>query len=215
MTNNQKKVDKLKKLEDSASQPDQMMNVAQQIVEEIGDKDWAKNVFEKSIELSKNWYDPIDMLRMIAQTIVEQLDDSDWADKLIESALDSKNISAKNKLTCAYFYTCFPDNSQFIDKSKKLYADIIKLSKDLTSEDLYQSASTIFYSTNDKELAISYLAAAENRAESPWDYIFIAQEYAALNEIEKAQKIAELGLSKCEDDDEKTSLKDTISGFLG
>lgn len=76
-------------------------------------------------------------------------------------------------------------------KSKKLYADFIKLSKDLTSEELHQGVSTIFYSTNDKELAISFVA-AENRAENPWDYIFIAQEYAALNETEKAKKICRL-----------------------
>lgn len=214
MTTNQKKIDKLKKLESSANQPDQMMNVAQQIMEEVGDRDWAKKVFEKSIELSKNWYDPVDMLRIIAQTIVEQLDDFDWADKLIEGSFKSHDIDAKGKLTCAYFYTCFPDNVQFLEKSKKLYDDLINFSGDLTSEDLYQNASTIINSIKDKDLAIKYLLAAENKAESPWDYVFIAQEYVALDDKNKARELSSLGLSKCADDDEKASLRDTIDGFI-
>ena len=48
MVTKNKAIDKLKKLESSADQPDKMMNIAHQIMEEVGDKEWSTNVFNSS-----------------------------------------------------------------------------------------------------------------------------------------------------------------------
>ena len=214
MVTKNKAIDKLKKLESNASAADQMMNVAHQIVEEVGDKEWAINVFKKSIELARDDYDPVDMLRRISQTIVDNLGDYDWADSLISSAFSDDNTDAKGKISCAYFYSCFPDNESFIKKSIKLYSDCLKLSKELSSEVLYNNASVIFHILNQKELAIKYLVAAEQCAESPWDYIFIAKEYHGMDDKKNAKKLSDLGLAKCDDKDEKESLKNEIKDYL-
>ena len=214
MVTKNKAVDKLKKLETNASEPDQMMNIAHQIMEEVGDKDWAINVFKKSIELAHDHYDPVDMLRRISQSIIDNLSDYDWADSLISGAFSDKNTNAKDKINCAYFYSCFPDNEQFIKKSINLYTDCLKLSKELSSEVLYQNASGIFHTLNQKELAIKYLVSAEKCIESPWDYIFIAKEYYGMDDKKTAKKLSDLGLTKCEDDDEKESIKNEIKDYM-
>ena len=214
MVTKNKAIDKLKKLENNASEPDQMMNIAHQIMEEVGDKDWAINVYKKSIELSQDHYDPVDMLRRISQSIIDNLNDYDWADSLILGAFSDKNTDAKGKVACAYFYSCFSDNESFIKKSINLYTDCLKHSKDLSSEDLYQNASSIFHVLNQKELAIKYLVSAEKCVESPWDYIFIAKEYHAMGDKKSSKRLSDLGLSKCDDDDEKESLEAEIKDFM-
>ena len=214
MVNKNKAIDKLKKLESNATEPDQMMNIAHQIMEEVGDKEWSINVFKKSIELAQDHYDPVDMLRRISQSIIDNLGDYDWANSLISSAFSDKNTNAKGKINCAYFYSCFPDNENFIKNSIKLYTDCLKLSKELSSEDLYQSASGIFHNLNQKELAVKYLVAAEKCVESPWDYIFIAKEYYGMDDKKNAKKLSDLGLAKCDDEDEKESLKNEIKDFM-
>jgi hypothetical protein len=207
-------IDKLKKLEANSDQPDNMMNIAHQILEEVGDKEWSINVYKKSIELAHDYYDPVDMLRRISQSIIDNLGDYDWADSLISGAFSDKNTNAKGKINCAYFYSCFSDNENFIKNSIKLYTDCLKLSKDLSSEDLYQSASGIFHILNQKELAIKYLVSAEKCVESPWDYIFIAKEYYGMGDKNNAKKLSDLGLAKCDDEDEKESLKNEIKDYM-
>ena len=214
MVNKNKAIDKLKKLESNATEPDQMMNIAHQIMEEVGDKEWSINVFKKSIELAQDHYDPVDMLRRISQSIIDNLGDYDWANSLISSAFSDKNTNAKGKINCAYFYSCFSDNENFIKNSIKLYTDCLKLCKELSSEDLYQSASGIFHNLNQKELAVKYLVAAEKCVESPWDYIFIAKEYYGMDDKKNAKKLSDLGLAKCDDEDEKESLKNEIKDFM-
>ena len=120
----------------------------------------------------------------------------------------------KNKINCAYFYSCFTDNENFIKKSIKLYTDCLKLSKELSSEVLYQNASGIFHTLNQKELAIKYLVSAEKCVESPWDYIFIAKEYYGMDDKKNAKKLSDLGLAKCDDEDEKESLKNEIKDYM-
>ena len=213
MVTKNKAIDKLKKLENNASEPDQMMNIAHQIMEDVGDKDWAINVYKKSIELSQDHYDPVDMLRRISQSIIDNLGDYDWADSLISGAFSDKNTDAKGKITCASFYSCFADNESFIKKSIKIYTDCLKLSKDLSSEVLYQNASGIFHTLNQKDLAIKYLVSAEKYVESPWDYIFIAKLYYEMGDKKNAKKLSDLGLSKC-DKDEKESLKNEIKDYM-
>ena len=157
MVTKDKAIENLKKLESNATEPDQMMNIAGQIMQLVEDREWAINVFNKSIELAHDYYDPVDMLRRISQSIIHYLGDYDWADSLISGAFSDKSIDAKGKVTCAYFYSCFSDNESFIKKSIKLYTNCLKYSKDLSSEDLYQTASSIFHDLNEKELAIKYL----------------------------------------------------------
>ena len=207
-------IDKLKKLEANSDQPDNMMNIAHQILEEVGDKEWSINVYKKSIELARDHYDPVDMLRRISQSIIDNLGDYDWADSLISGAFSDKNTNAKGKINCAYFYSCFAANENFTKNSIKLYTDCLKLSKDLSSEDLYQSASGIFHILNQKELAIKYLVSAEKCVESPWDYIFIAKEYYGMGDKNNAKKLSDLGLAKCDDEDEKESLKNEIKDYM-
>jgi tetratricopeptide (TPR) repeat protein len=214
MVTKNKAIDELKKLETNASEPDQMMNIAHQITEEVGDKDWAINVFKKSIVLAHDYYDPVDMLRRISQSIIDNLGDYEWADSLMSDAYSDKSTDAKGKITCAYFYSCFTDNESFIKKSINFYTDCLKLSEDLSSEDLYQNASSIFHVLNQKELAIKYLISAEKCAESPWDYIFIAKEYFGMDDKKSAKKLSDLGLSECEDDDEKESLEAEIKDYM-
>lgn len=214
MVTKNKVIDKLKKLESSADQPDKMMNIAHQIMEEVGDKEWAINVFKKSIELAHDDYDPVDMLRRISHSIVDNLGDYDWADTLISTAFSDKNTDAKGKITCASFYSSFADNESFTKKSIKLYTDCLKLSKELSSDILYNNASVIFHVLNQKELAIKYLVSAEKCVESPWDYIFIAKEYYGMDDKKTAKKLSDLGLTKCEDDDEKESLKNEIKDYM-
>jgi hypothetical protein len=214
MNTKNKTIDKLKKLESNADEADQMMNIAHQIMEEIGDKEWAKLVFNKSIEMAHDHYDPVDMLRRISQTIVEQLGDYVWADSLISEAFSNPNTDAKGKITCASFYSCFADNDSFIKKSVKLYTDCLVLSKELSSEVLYNNASVIFHILNQKELAIKYLVLAEKCVESPWDYVFIAKEYYGMDEKNSAKKLSELGLTKCDDPDEKESLINEIKDYM-
>ncbi len=214
MVTKNKSIDKLKKLESNASEPDQMMNIAHQIMEEVGDREWAIIVFKKSIDLAHDHYDPVDMLRRISQSIIDNLGDYDWADSLISDALSDKNTNAKDKVTCAYFYSCFADNEFFIKKSIKLYTDFLKISKELSSQDLYQNANSIFHTLNQKELAIKYLVSAEKCVESPWDYIFIAKEYYEMGDKNSAKKLSDLGLAMCEDEDEKVSLKNEINDYM-
>jgi hypothetical protein len=214
MATKNKAIDKLKKLESNADEPDQMMNIAHQIMDEVGDKEWAINVFKKSIELANDHYDPVDMLRRISQSIIDNLGDFEWADSLISGAFSDKNTDAKGKINCAYFYSRFPDNEEFLKKSFKLYNDCLKLSKELSSEVLYQNASGIFHTLNQKELAIKYLVSAEKCVESPWDYIFIAKEYYGMDDKKNAKKLSDLGLAKCDDEDEKESLKNEIKDFM-
>jgi tetratricopeptide (TPR) repeat protein len=214
MVTKNKAIDKLKKLEANSDQPDNMMNIAHQILEEVGDKEWSINVYKKSIELARDHYDPVDMLRRISQSIIDNLGDYDWADSLISGAFSDKNTNAKGKINCAYFYSCFAANENFTKNSIKLYTDCLKLSKDLSSEDLYQSASGIFHTLNQKELAIKYLLSAEKCVESPWDYIFIAKEYYGMGDKNNAKKLSDLGLAKCDDEDEKESLKNEIKDYM-
>ena len=214
MVSKDKAIENLKKLESNATEPDQMMNIAGQIMQLVEDREWAINVFNKSIELAHDYYDPVDMLRRISQSIIHYLGDYDWADSLISGAFSDKSIDAKGKVTCAYFYSCFSDNESFIKKSIKLYTNCLKYSKDLSSEDLYQTASSIFHDLNEKELAIKYLISAEKYVESSWDYIFIAKEYHAMGDKKSAKRLSDLGLSKCEDDDEKESLEAEIKNYM-
>jgi tetratricopeptide (TPR) repeat protein len=214
MVTKNKAIDKLKKLEANADQPDKMMNIAHQIMEEVGDKEWAIIVFKKSIELAHDDYDPVDMLRRISHSIVENIGDYDWADTLISAAFSDKNTDAKGKITCAYFYSCFADNESFTKKSIKLYTDSLKLSKELSSDVLYNNASVIFHVLNQKELAIKYLVSAEKCIESPWDYIFIAKEYYGMGDKNNAKKLSDLGLAKCDDEDEKESLVNEIKDYM-
>jgi hypothetical protein len=95
-----------------------------------------------------------------------------------------------------------------------LFTDLLKLAKELTSETLYNSARVIFNDLNNKELALKYLIASEVSIESPWDYIFIAKIYHQMGDIKNAIKFSELGLSTCDDTDEKESLKNEINDFM-
>lgn len=214
MVNKSKVIEKLKKLEANASEPVQLMNIGTQIIEELDDREWAAQVYRNSIKLSKTCYDPIGARVGIALTIAKQLDDFEWANSLVEEELSDSTLKAKKRLECIWFYTNFPGNDVFIAKANDLYSDFLNLSADFTSDDLYQSASVIFNDLNNSDLAIKYLQEAEKRAESPWDFIFIAKEYANMTDKKNAQRLADIGLSKCDDKDELDSLKSDVDDFM-
>jgi hypothetical protein len=213
MTGNSNQTEELKFLENDADQPDQMMNVAREIIAETGDKEWGTKVFQKSIEMSKDWYDEVGMIRLIAISIIQELEDYDWADNLISNCLSDTDLKDRDKVTCANFYSEFPQNNSYITKSNKLYSELLN-SSELDSETFYQQCVIIVNVLNNKELAEGYLVRAEKCAQSPWDYAFISEHYIMLSDKENAKRLSGIAISKCEDEDEKSDIQDYINGIF-
>ena len=103
MAANQKKVDKLKKQESQATQPDQLMNCAREILLEVGDPKWAKEVFTKAIAATADFINPVDYMRQISQMVLEDLKDPVWANEIMEKCLKSPKLETLEKFDIAYF----------------------------------------------------------------------------------------------------------------
>jgi tetratricopeptide (TPR) repeat protein len=209
-------VDKLKKQESQATQPDQLMNCAREIILEVGDAKWAKEVFAKAIAATADFINPVDYMGQISQMVLEDLKDPVWADEIMDRCLKNPKLETVEKFDIAYFYSQSSDPSNFHTKSISIYKDILKANhKNIEPEQFYQAADVIFNDLNDKDLTVKFLEQAAKLSKGAWDLVFIAQRYVELLEDKKtAQKFVDLAIKACEDADEVESIEQQVKEFM-
>lgn len=216
MAVNQKKIDKLKKQVSQSTQPDQLMNCAREIVTELGDTKWAKDVFAQAIVATADFFNPVDHMRRISQMVLEDLKDPVWANEIMEKCLKNPKIDTLEKFNIAYFYSQYSDPANFHEKSISIYKDLLKANlKNIEPEQFYQAADVIFNDLNDKDLTIKFLEQAAKMSKAAWDLVFIAQRYAELlGDRKTAKKFVDLAVKACEDKDEVESIKEQAAEFI-
>ena len=216
MAANQKKVDKLKKQESQATQPDQLMNCAREILLEVGDAKWAKDVFTKAIAATADFINPVDYMRQISEMVLEDLKDPVWANEIMEKCLKNPKLETLEKFDIAYFYSQYGEPDGFHARSISIYKDLLKVSpKNIEPEQFYQAADVIFNDLNDKDLTVKFLEQAAKVSTAAWDLIFIAQRYAELLEDKiTAKRFVDLAVKACDDKDEVDSIKEQAKEFM-
>ena len=192
------------------------MNCAREIVLEVGDPKWAKEVFAKAITATTDFINPVDYMRQISQMVLEDLKDPVWANEIMEKCLKSPKLETLEKFDIAYFYSQYGEPDGFHARSISIYKDLLKANlKSIEPEQFYQAADVIFNDLNDKDLTVKFLEQAAKVSTAAWDLIFIAQRYAELLEDKiTAKRFVDLAVKACDDKDEVDSIKEQAKEFM-
>jgi hypothetical protein len=170
-----KKIDKLKAREVQATDSEELLSLAIDIMREVDDVEWATAVFESALSKA----DKCDIVRRICGELVSYTGRYDIAIRSIDNAISKHAKDPKDLLSIISFFASNADQDGFRERALTIYSDIILTGLDvLTCEDIYQEASQILDELDNRDLALTFLDEAEKKAESHWDFIGIAKEYA-------------------------------------
>ena len=200
-----KNVDKLIAREKNANGSEELLSLAIDIMRDMDDKEWAGKVFESALAQVDDCYDPCDMTRRIAIEFVDYTGDFTATTKAINIRLQNPGISYGDKMSLAYFFAAYPEHDNFRENGISLYEEIIKDDNNgLTCEEIYQQCAWLRDQLS-KDLADSYLSAAEDKASSHWDFIGIAKEYAIAGDRENFARVIKMAYeTACDEDDVDT-----------